>query len=93
MKGGLEVGPIHPLHPDALQMIGESEAELAALYPPEVCFAFSPQELVEAGVHFLLARREARPVGCGGVAPLDGYGELKRMFVTKRARGTGVAQS
>ncbi|MEM1385583.1 MAG: GNAT family N-acetyltransferase [Pseudomonadota bacterium] len=89
----LELARDDRLGADALAMIGESEAELAAIYPPEMRFAFSPTELIDAGVLFLVARRDGRPVGCGGLAPLEGYGELKRVFVTKAARSTGVAQA
>ncbi|MEM9012022.1 MAG: GNAT family N-acetyltransferase [Pseudomonadota bacterium] len=79
------------LGPDARALIAASEAELAALYPPEARFAFSPEELTAAGTVFVVAYRGAEAVGCGGLAPLDGYGELKRIFVAKAARGTGVA--
>lgn len=79
------------LGPDALAMIAESEAELAAIYPPEVRYAFSPEQLTDAGVAFLVAYRDGVPVGCGGVALYDGFAELKRIFVTKSARGARVA--
>ena len=79
------------LGPDALAMIAESEAELASIYPAEVRSAFSPGQLIDAGVAFLVAYLDGRAVGCGGMAPLDdpdgGYGELKRIFVTRAARG------
>jgi GNAT superfamily N-acetyltransferase len=41
---------------------------------------------------FLLARRDGEPVGCGGLRAIDAaHGEIKRMFVTPEARGTGVS--
>lgn len=76
---------------DSLAMIGESEAELASIYPAEVRYAFSPSELTEARVAFLVAYRDDVPVGCGGVAFYDGFAELKRIFVTKSARGARLA--
>ena len=79
--------------PRALTLIGESEAELASLYRPEVRHAFSPDQLVAAGVFFVLAELDGAAVGCGGMAPLDGYGELKRIFTTKAARGRRVAEA
>ena len=79
------------LGPDALAMIGESEAELAAIYRPEVRSAFSPHQLREAGVVFVTAHLDGGVAGCGGMAPCDGYGELKRIFVTRAARGRRVA--
>jgi putative acetyltransferase len=83
------------LGPDALAMIAESEAELAAIYRPEVRHAFSPAQLIDAGVVFLTAHLDGRVVGCGGMAPCPGtgggYGELKRIFVTRAARGRRIA--
>lgn len=86
----LTVAPCPVTDPDALHLIGQSEAELAALYPPEVRHAFSPDQLVAARVHFVLARWGDTAVGCGGLAPLAGYGELKRIFTARAARGRGV---
>ena len=92
----LEIRRDDALGPAALAMIAESEAELAALYPPEVRFAFSPDELRAAGVRFFVAMDGDRPVGCGGIAICDDdgrYGELKRIFVTLTARGRGIARA
>lgn len=79
------------LSADALAMIAESEVELASLYPPEVRYAFSPEQLTGAQVRFLTAHEDGTLVGCGGVAPCDGFAELKRIFVTQHARNRGVA--
>jgi putative acetyltransferase len=41
---------------------------------------------------FLVARRDQTPVGCGALRRLDdSSAEIKRMYVTPAARGTGVA--
>ncbi|MDT8344092.1 MAG: GNAT family N-acetyltransferase [Thermohalobaculum sp.] len=82
-----------PHDADALAMVGESEAELSALYRPEVRNALSPDQLAAAQVFFLVAREDGRAVGCGGLAVCDGYGELKRIFVTRARRGAGIAQA
>lgn len=79
------------LGPDALALIASSEAELASIYPAEVRYAFSPEELINAGVAFVVGYRAETPVACGGVALLDGYAELKRIFVVKPSRGLGLA--
>jgi len=40
---------------------------------------------------FLVARMDGKAVGCGGVAFRDGgYAEIKRMWVSRDARGLGV---
>ncbi|MBL4806821.1 MAG: GNAT family N-acetyltransferase [Rhodobacteraceae bacterium] len=79
------------LGPDALKMIDESEVEQAALYRPEHRTAFSPEQLIDGKVRFLVAYIDDQAVGCGGVAPLSGFAELKRIFVTRSARGQGIA--
>jgi len=80
------------LGPDALDLIAQSEEELAGLYAPEHRYAFSPDELLSANVVFVVGYLDGAPVACGGVAPCDGYGELKRIFTTRSARGTGLAR-
>ena len=90
---GLTIRRDDAIGPDALELIAQSEAEQAALYPPEVRFAFTPDELRAAGVCFLLGHQGPVPVACGGVALLDGYGELKRIFVTRERRGRGHADA
>lgn len=79
-------------HPDVLTMVAESEAELASIYPPEVRYAFSPQQLLDSGVRMIVAREDGQLLGCGGVAHYDGFAELKRIFTTKAARGKGVGR-
>ncbi|MEL6478653.1 MAG: GNAT family N-acetyltransferase [Pseudomonadota bacterium] len=81
------------LGPEARALIAESEAEQAAIYPPEFRFAFSPDALIAARTRFLVGYRNGRAIACGGVAPCDGYGELKRIFVTRSARGSGAADA
>lgn len=90
---GLTITRDDALGPDALALIALSEAELAALYPPEVRYAFSPDQLRGAGVAFLVGHDDGEAVACGGVALLDGYGELKRIFVRRDRRGRGHADA
>ncbi|MEM6661031.1 MAG: GNAT family N-acetyltransferase [Pseudomonadota bacterium] len=79
------------LGPDALALIAQSEEELASLYAPEHRYAFSPEQLLNADVRFIVGYLDSDPVACGGVAPCDGYGELKRIFTTRSARGKRLA--
>lgn len=91
MTGPIRLKRDDTLSADALAMIDESEVEQAAIYPPEVRYAFSPEQLLNANVRFLTAYEADRVVGCGGIAPCDGYAELKRIFVTRSARQRGIA--
>jgi putative acetyltransferase len=94
------IEPAPPDAPDSRALIAGSEAELAALYPPEERFALSPEALVAAGARFFLARDPAtdEALACLGLAVLrdpDGrpYGELKRLFAAPAARRRGAAKA
>ena len=47
-------------------------------------------ELAQPHIDFWVAEAGAQPLGCVALARLDGYGEVKSMFVDPAARGTGV---
>lgn len=60
---------------------------------PEHVFA-SPESFTGPGSAWLVAYDGKDPVACGGLRALDAEtGEIKRMFVTARARGRGHARA
>jgi GNAT superfamily N-acetyltransferase len=77
------------------QLLAECNQELIALDPalrmggtPILPGDFSPPRGI-----FLVAKLARAPVGCGGVRTLDpATGEVKRLFVGRRARGHGVGR-
>lgn len=82
-----------PLSPEARLMIDASEEALRAVYPPEECFTLSAEELADKATQFLLARDNARPVGCVALVDQGVYGEVKRLYVADAARGNGVGRA
>ena len=61
--------------------------------PPERIFA-TEDAFAGEGAAWLVAYRDGEPVGCGGLRTLaPGIGEIKRMFVVGRARGSGVGRA
>ncbi|HEY0953155.1 MAG TPA: GNAT family N-acetyltransferase [Roseateles sp.] len=82
-----------PDQPDVIALITELGAYQDSLYPPESRHALDLSVLVQPHVLFAVARDAAGDaVGCGAVVLEAAGGELKRMFVSPRARGRGVAQ-
>jgi putative acetyltransferase len=82
-----------PDQPDVVALITELDAYQDSLYPPESRHALDLGVLVQPHVLFAVARDAAgQAVGCGAVVLEAQGGELKRMFVSPRARGQGVAQ-
>ncbi len=82
-----------PRSDEVQALIARAEDEIRPFYPPEQMFTYSPEDLFEKGVYFVVARIDGVAVGCGGMEPKDGYGELKRMYVAPEARGRGAAET
>ena len=78
---------------DARALIDELDGELDVLYPSESRHGYSVDKLLRGGVAFFVVRVDGVPAACGGVELVDGaYGELKRMYVRPKYRGTGLAK-
>ena len=74
-------------------LVGELEEVLAAEYPPEQRHGLALEAIFKPHIHFFVATVDGMPAGCGGVALLDGFAEVKRMYVRPALRGQGVAQA
>jgi len=66
---------------------------LGAVYEAHQRHGLSIVQLFEPNVHFFLARLDGIAVGCGGVAVLEDYAEVKRMYTRPAARGRVVAKA
>ncbi|MBA84833.1 GNAT family N-acetyltransferase [Thalassobius sp. S69A] len=89
----LSISVESPLTPDGLALVDGSEQALRAVYSADECFTFSARELDRPEIIFLVARRNAAAVGCVALVDCGTYGEVKRLFVTPAARGTGAARA
>jgi len=82
-----------PRQPEVVALIAELDAYQDTLYPAEARYALDLDSLALPSVLFAVARdATGAGIGCGAVVLNDDYGELKRMYVHPRARGTGTAQ-
>lgn len=82
-----------PDQPDVIALITALDAYQDGLYPPESRHSLDLSVLVQPHVLFAVARDEAQQaVGCAAVVLGAEFGELKRMFVSPRARGHGVGR-
>ncbi len=66
---------------------------MTTLYPPEANNFLSIDELCKPSIQFFVAENDGVPVGCIALADMDGYGEIKSLFVDDAARGLGVGKS
>lgn len=91
--GAVRVARVASPSDDLRLLIGELDAELAENYSAEQRHGISVDAIFQPHIRFFLAYRNDAPVGCGGVALFDRFAEVKRMFVRKPARGSGVADA
>ncbi|SOH94123.1 putative acetyltransferase [Monaibacterium marinum] len=81
-----------PTTPEAVAVLQQSWNLLDAMFPPEERFRLDLGSLTAPHVTFFLARDGEQVTGCAAFAHQgDGWGELKSMFVTEGARGSGAA--
>jgi len=82
-----------PDTPDALALIEELEAHLAAFYPRGSRHGFSVEKLLRERVAFFVSRTDGQSAGCGGVMIVGSeYAEVKRMYVRPAFRGRGLGR-
>jgi ribosomal protein S18 acetylase RimI-like enzyme len=82
-----------PGTPDALALIDELSAALAAITGDSGRSSFDPDDVRAAGALFVMARdASGQAVGCGAFRPLeDGIAEVKRMYARPGNHGVGRA--
>jgi len=80
-----------PDRPEVDELLRQSDAFAASLYPPEHRHMIDLPELLAGNVRFFVARRSGSALGCMALVRTGpDKGELKRCFVTDAARGQGV---
>ena len=89
----MDVSLESPDQSEVIALIAELDAYQDMLYPPESRHALDLTSLKQPNVLFAVARDGARrAVGCGAIVLNAEFGELKRMYVSPRCRGQGIAR-
>lgn len=89
----LTIEPGAPRSEEASALLEKLDEALSRGYSPDQQHGLSLDALEQDHVHFFLARLNGVAVGCGAVALLDGFGEIKRMFADAGARRSGVGKA
>jgi GNAT superfamily N-acetyltransferase len=83
--------------PTSAMLVAHYVAEIKAMYPewtPDVPPRMTRRDVEPPDGRWLLAYRGGLPVGCAGLKRIDDrVAEIKRIYVTPDARGTGVARA
>jgi putative acetyltransferase len=85
--------PADPRAPAVRALIAELDAYQQSLYPPESNHLLDIETLARPEMRFFVAALDGEAVGIGGVWLHDGYAEIKRVYVTPRARGQGISRA
>ena len=82
-----------PDQPEVIALIAELDAYQDALYPAESRYALDLAALRQSTVLFAVARDSSGcAIGCGAIVLCSEFGEVKRLYVSPRGRGRGVAK-
>lgn len=79
-----------PHESGATALLQASHAYLQSLYPPEDNYFLSINALAEPHISFFVAELNGQTIGCAALANKGKYAEVKSMFTTPAARGTGT---
>ena len=91
MQQGVEVVRVDAATDDVRMLVGLLNDELGSLYSPQQRHGLNLDALFQPHIRFFVAYWRGQPAGCGGVALLDGFAEIKRMYVRSAWRGEGIA--
>ncbi len=79
-----------PHHPEATALLEASHALMESLFPSEANHYLSIDALTAPHIRFFVAEVGGVIKGCAALALMDGYGEVKSMFVDPGARGMNL---
>ncbi len=89
----MTIEPVSSPTDDVRALVDELDREIMAGYLPEQHHGLPVEEIFQPRMRFFVARLRGVAVGCGGVALLEGFAEVKRLYVRDAARGNGVARA
>lgn len=96
MQEDLVITPVDPHRRDVAELIAQADAYLLERYPPELCFLESPDDLTASQAILLGATIDDELVGMVAIKiqseESERFGEVKRLFVTEKARGKNLGR-
>jgi putative acetyltransferase len=94
------VEPVDPRRPEVRALVAELDAYMQGLYPAESNHLVDVEALARPEVKFFVGRVDGEGLGCAGImlragddkggGAREAYAEVKRIYVSPRARGLGL---
>jgi putative acetyltransferase len=88
----VRIAPADPADPSIRVLIEELDQYMIPLYPAESNHLLDIETLRQPEMRFFAAFVDGDAVGCGGCWLHEGYAEIKRVYVSPKARGLGLAR-
>jgi putative acetyltransferase len=88
----IEIALVDPRLPPVAALVRELDQYMTALYPAESNHLVDLDTLASPDVRFFAARSGGEALGCGAIMLKEAYAEVKRIFVSPRARGLGLGR-
>ena len=89
----MKITTADPQDPRLVAMVSELDKLMETMYPAESNHLTNPELLVDGANSFFVAEKGEELLGMGALVKFDGYGEVKRIFVKSKVRGSGIATS
>jgi putative acetyltransferase len=86
------IGPADPREPRVRRLIEELDALQLSLYPAESNHLLDIETLAQPRMRFVSASVDDVVLGCGGIWLHEDYAEVKRVYVSPKMRGLGLAK-
>ncbi len=86
------IAPADPREPRVRALIEELDAYQLSLYPAESNHLLDVGTLTHPQMRFFAAAVDGEVLGCGGIWLHADYAEVKRVYVSPKARGLGLAK-
>ncbi|MBL0744691.1 GNAT family N-acetyltransferase [Chryseolinea lacunae] len=90
--GLLTIKQVAPTDAGVVALIDKLNRYQIALYGIEACNLEPPESLIKNNAFMVGAFSHEELAGIGAIKVLDGYGEIKRMYVEESHRGLSVAE-
>jgi putative acetyltransferase len=95
-KPVIVIEPTDPRRSEVRELVGELDAYMQGLYPAESNHLVDVEALARPEVRFFVGRVDGESLGCGAIMLRRGegeaYAEVKRIYVSPRARGLGLGK-
>ena len=91
MADAVTIAVESPLTEDCRALIGELNAVLLDLTPPEFCYHMTAEEMAEPETTVFVGRIDGAAAACGALKRHGGgVGEVKRMYTRPQFQGRGI---